>query len=369
MLDESKQSDRPAQFDQLADLVEQQLLPGATDVDRSGAFPAANIASLAELGWFAMVVPAGSGGLGLTSAEGRSALRLLSSGCGATTFAFAQHHGATGAVAATKNDDLRQRWLPRLLTDTLAGTAFAHVRRPGPPVLRAVAEGEGWVLSGVAPWVTSWGHAEVLTVAAKTDDGQLVWALVPATEGPGLLVDKWFDLMVFQATQTVALRFDSLPVKPEQVLSVSDFGRWAVRDRALSARPSPLCLGIGDRAIAELDLVAPDTAAAMKPWWVEQHEAAEAQCQRVDEAIADKAVDDDLVASTAGARTSALLAVQQLTTTLLAASGGAAIEAGHTAQRLSREALFYVIQAQSPDGKAATLERLRPRIGGASRPR
>ncbi len=363
MLAEPKQSDRSALFDQLTHLVEQQLLPGASDVDRSGAFPAANIASLGQLGLFAMVAPESAGGLGLSPAEGRTTLRLLSSGCGATTFAFAQHHGATGAVAATKNDDLRQQWLPRLLTDTLAGTAFAHVRRPGPPVLAAVAEGDGWVLSGIAPWVTSWGHAEVMTVAAKTADGQLVWALLPAVEAPGLLVDKWFDLMVFQATQTVALRFDSLRVEPEQVLSVADFDRWAVRDRALSARPSPLCLGIGDRAIAELDLVAPDTAAAMKPWWIEQHGAAEAQCQRVDQAIADKAVDDDLVAVTARARTSALLAVQQLTTTQLAASGGAAIESGHTAQRLSREALFYVIQAQSPDGKAATLKGLTPRIG------
>jgi len=361
MLDEPQQSDHSALFDQLTNLVEAQLLPGATDVDCTGAFPTANIAALADLGLFAMVVPASLGGLGLAAAEARAALRLLSSGCGATTFAFAQHHGATGAVAATRNAELGAQWLPKLLADTLAGTAFAHVRRPGPPVLRAVADGEAWVLSGTAPWVTSWGHAEVMTVAATTDDGRLVWALLPATEAPGLRVDNTFDLMVFQATHTVALRFDSLPVAPDQVLSVADFGRWAVRDRALSARPSPLCLGIGDRAMAQLRLVAPDTATSMTPWWTEHLGSAEAQCQRVDDAIAAKAVDDELVATTAAARTAALLAVQQLTTTLLAASGGGAIERSHTAQRLSREALFYVIQAQSPDGKAATLEGLTSR--------
>ena len=347
-------------LERLVTLAETQLFPGAAEVDRSTAFPTDNIEALARLGVFAMVVPEAAGGLGFTPAEGRTALRRLSSACGATAFAFAQHHGATGAVAATGNSDLREQWLPKLLTDTLAGTAFAHVRRPGLPVLRAVADGENWVLDGVAPWVTSWGHAEVMTVAAKTDDGQLVWLLLPAAESEGLHVDKWFDLMVFQATQTVALRFDSLRVEEEHVLSVAAFERWAVRDRALSARPSPLCLGIGDRAITELERIAPDTATAMRPWWLEQQEAAEAQCQRVDKAIADKAVDDDLVVATATARTAALLAVQRLTTTLLAASGGAAIEASHPAQRLSREALFYVIQAQSPDGKAATLDGLAP---------
>lgn len=356
----SDQSDSTQRLEHVEALVEGQLLPGATAVDQSGVFPAANIAALAELGLFGLVVPAAAGGLGVTPADGRAALRLLSSGCGATTFAFAQHHGATGAVAATKNTELRDRWLPSLLTNTLAGTAFAHVRRPGEPVLRAVPDRDGWVLSGVAPWVTSWGHAEVMTVAAKTDDGRLVWALLPATEAAGLSVDKAFDLMVFQATQTVALRFDDLRVDAAQVLNVHDFEPWAKRDRALSARPSPLCLGIGDRAMADLHDTAPDTAASVAPWWVAQLEAAETQCRRVDEAIAARAVDDELVATTAIARSAALLAVQQLTTMLLAASGGGAIESGSRAQRLSREALFYVIQAQSPDGKAATLTALTP---------
>lgn len=353
-------SDHSQRIEQVAALVETQFLPEATAVDRSCEFPSANIAALAELGLFGLVIPEAAGGLGVTPAEGRATLRLLSSGCGATTFAFAQHHGATGAVAATKNTELRDRWLPSLLTNTLAGTAFAHVRRPGDPVLRAVADGDGWILTGVAPWVTSWGHAEVMTVAAKTDDGRLVWALLPAKETDGLVVNKAFDLMVFQATQTVALRFDTLRVDAAQVLNVHDFAPWSVRDRALSARPSPLCLGIGDRAMAELHQAAPDVAASIAPWWDEQHEAAEEQCVRVDEAIAAKAVDDELVATTAAARSTALLAVQRLTTMLLAASGGGAIETANRAQRLSREALFYVIQAQSPDGKAATLAALDP---------
>lgn len=355
------QHDGPTVAGQLEHLVEDQLLPGAAEVDRSGVFPSENITALAELGLFGMVVPTGAGGLGSTAAVGRATLQLISSGCGATAFAFAQHHGATAAVASTRNDELRNEWLPQLSVDTLAGTAFAHVRRPGAPVLEAIRDGDGWLLSGVAPWVTSWGHAEVMTVAARTDEGQLVWVLLPAVEGPGLAVEKRFDLMVFQATETVALRFNDLRVGPEQVLSVVDFDRWASRDRALSARPSPLCLGVGDRAIAELRAVSPETAMTLAPWWTEQSQAAEEASRRVDEAIANKAVDERLVLITAATRAATLLAIQQLTTALLAATGGSAIESGRTAQRLSREALFYVIQGQSPDGKRATIDALRPR--------
>lgn len=345
---------------QVHELVEQTLVPGAMAVDQGSRFPSVNIAALAELGLFGMVVREADGGLGLSAAATRQILRSISSGCGATAFAFAQHHGATAAVATTKNAELRARWLPLLVSNTLAGTAFAHVRRPGTPVLRAVEDQDGWSLTGTAPWVTSWGHAEMMSVAASTDDGRLVWAFIPASEAPGLVVDKHFDLMVFQATNTVALRFDGRRVAASDVLSVIDAGPWAQRDRALAARPSPLCLGIGDRALRELRSVSPDLATSLESWWIGQAEAAEAQCRRVDEAIGAGAIDEALVAETAAARATALLSVQQLTTTLLAASGGSGIESDRTAQRLSREALFYVIQAQSPDGKQATIAALAP---------
>ena len=40
---------------------------------------------------------------------------------------------------------------------------------------------------------------------------------------------------------------------------------------------------------------------------------------------------------------------------LLAAVGGRGMDLGHPAQRLAREADFYVVQAQTPDGRTATL--------------
>ena len=58
----------------------------------------------------------------------------------------------------------------------------------------------------------------------------------------------------------------------------------------------------------------------------------------------------------AATRAETLMAVQHLTTALLAAVGGRAMERGHPAQRLSREAQFYVIQAQNEDGRRAMLD-------------
>lgn len=345
-------------------LVDEQLLPNATAVDRSGVLPVANFEAIAELRLFGMTVPAETGGLGLSPSENRAVLRRLSSGCGVTAFAFAQHHGATAAVAGTANESLRQSWLPRLVANTLAGTAFAHVRRSGPPALSAEASVDGWLLSGTAPWFTSWGQADVMSVAAVTSDGHMVWALLPAAEHGGLTVRKHFDLMVLGSTQTVELGFDRLVVAEDAVLGIEDHAAWLRRDRLLAARPSPLCLGIGDRALSELRLLDPGTAASFEPWWGDVAARGEEQCRSAEEFLraksSDEAEREALIAATALVRADVLTATQRLSTALLAVAGGAGVESAHTAQRLCREALFYVIQAQSADGKAATLSRLRP---------
>lgn len=354
-------------FERSLDGVVDQLLATAEATDRAPELPREHFSAIADVGLYGMVVSADSGGLGLAPPTIRAVLRRLGSGCGATAFAFAQHHGTTGAVASTANAQLRDRWLPALTDRTLAGIAYAHVRRPGTPVLRAtaaprVAAGSAdpsqpgaWILDGEAPWVTSWGLAEVLGVAARTDDGRMVWALVPAREATGLRVAKRFELAVLGATATVALRFDGYRVDPDHLLSVVDFEAWAGHDRHLAARPNPLCLGIGDRAMALLDDAAPDRAGELAPAWAALGRRAEEQAALVDQ----RQADEDTVA---GVRAEAVLATQHLTSALLAAIGGRAMEAGHPAQRLHREAGFYVVQAQNAAGQRAMLDRVTDRL-------
>ncbi len=335
------------------DAVVAELIAAAETTDRADRLPAEHFANLARLGLYGMVASAQAGGLGLAPSQIRHVLRRLGSGCGATGFAFAQHHGTTANVASSANAALRDRWLPALTDATLAGIAYAHVRRPGTPVLRAepAADGEAWFLDGEAPWVTSWGLAEVLGVAAVSADGRLFWALVPAAEGAGLTLGKRFELSVFGATATVALRFDRYRVTPEHVIAVSDFAAWADHDRRLAARPNPLCLGIGDRALALLGDADPSYADDLGPRWAALAGRAEEQSAAVDRRQADEA-------EVAAVRAEVVLATQQLTAALLAAVGGRGMERSHPAQRLHREAGFYVVQAQNAAGRKALLDRV-----------
>jgi hypothetical protein len=49
---------------------------------------------------------------------------------------------------------------------------------------------------------------------------------------------------------------------------------------------------------------------------------------------------------------------RRVTDALVAASGGGAISLSHPAQRLSREATFFLIQAQTADLRRATMHRV-----------
>ncbi len=338
-------------FERLAALVDEVYWPSAERFDRFDTVGIDRFEPIADLGLFGSVVPADAGGLHLAPRQVRKALRMLSSGCGTTAFMFAQHHGAAAAVAATSNEALRERWLGRLVDRTLAGTAYAHVRRARQPVIEAAPDGAGrWRLTGEAPWATSWGVASVYTVAAVSPRGDLVWGLFEPGD-VGVSAPAPLDLMVFGRSGTVRLRFDDAIVDESNLLSVLPLERWRERDQHLVARPSPLALGVGDRAFALLAEAAPETAAVHRDRWLEVSEQAAHAAASVDEGTS-------VVEEVAAARADVVLTVQMLTTALLSVLGGRAAELSEPAQRLAREALFYVVQGQADNGRMALLKAL-----------
>ncbi len=332
-------------------MAERCLWPSAIAVDAASTIPRSHLDAFADLSLFAIAAPKAVGGLGLEGGEFRQILRVLGAGCGATAFAFAQHQGVVSALVRSENTSLRNAWLPKLLDRSLGGTAFAHARRAGPAAVRAERTPGGWRLTGEAPWATSWGFAEVFSVAAVVDDRQLVWLLVPGSEAPAMRASAPLDLMVFGSTSTVRLVFDGLVVADEDVIDVVDLDSWRHNDRRGAVRPNPMCLGIGDRALGLLAESAPETAAALADDWALVNARAEEASLLID------ASSDD-IAAFAAVRAETVFAVQRLTTALLAASGGRGAEASHPAQLLARQALFYVVQAQNADGREATLAAL-----------
>jgi alkylation response protein AidB-like acyl-CoA dehydrogenase len=328
------------------------LFPTAQDVDRADRIPARNLAALADAGLFGIAGPIAVGGLDLDAATARRVMATVGSGCGATFFVWVQHHGVVRTLRGSDNQPLVEAHLADLCAGrSLGGTAFAHVRRSGPPAISATRVDGGWRLDGHAPWATSWGLADWFSIAAESDDGDLVWTLVPGDAPDGVTATP-LALPVFGATATVALDFVGCVVPDDRVIAVEPVEAWRIADRRHAAIGQPAVLGVAERAQRLLIEQGDDLAVSAGETLADELEAR----WGVDSDVLDAMVGgEDVIDAASDHRAACLDLARRATTALLAAVGGRGMDLAHPAQRLAREADFYVIQAQTADGRAATL--------------
>lgn len=326
--------------EQTRSLADDVLFPGALDTDASALLPVSNLDALAALGLYGAVMPVQVGGLGLTQAQLLELIEILSSGCLTTAFVWMQHLGASNVVARTD----------RLIDDGTAaavasgglrlGVAFAHLRRPGPPVLSASRFAGGWLLNGTAPWVTGWERIHrVHTAALQLDDPQtIVWTLIDAEEGPTLRAER-LELAAVNASSTVTLHFEDHVVADDRVTVVQTLQEWMARDAAGLRNNGSLSIGVAARCLTILGDAADGFADEL----------------RLRRANLDAATDG---AEMAKARAEASAFALRTSAAVLAQAGGRGIVRDHQSQRLAREALFLLVQGQTSAIKSAQLEAL-----------
>ncbi len=347
-------------------------------MDTSNLVPAAHLAALADAGLYGIAGPTSHGGLDADPQDMRRVFATIAGGCGATFFVWAQHHGVVGTVRRARSgvatsprgglpaDDLDELLRSLCTGATRAGTAFAYLRNPEARGVRAHPVDDGWELDGVAPWVTAWGLADVFLIAATTDDGRIVWTLVEA--GPERPVDgltaSALPLAVFGATGTVSLRLDRVRVAHERVLLVEDLAAWRRSNRIQAAPGQPQCIGVAERCVRHLRSTEDDEVAgaadridqAIAARWDDDEAIIAALPERVAAESETAGASDAFVAAASAHRTRCLELGRSASTVLLAASGGRGMALAHPAQRLVREAAFYVVQAMTEDGRRAALD-------------
>lgn len=339
------------------------LAPAAQRVDGLPLLPRSHLDVLAEAGLMGLYGPTADGGQGAPAPVVRRCQQVVAGACGATFFTWVQHHSPLRLLAGAPDGEARRRWLRPLCTgEARAGVAFAYLRRPGPPAVRARPAGGGaWILEGAAPWVTGWGLVDVIFAVAGGDDGRKLLCLVPV-EAPGLSPEL-LELMVFQSTGTVRLGFDRVAVLTDQVVDVWPGERWQQADRVATAKPIAAPFGIAETCIRGLQgtdrpggSLAREAAAALAD------ELARC-CRRADELVDRPPPEDEpeliswLEALTTVRDWSIGLA-NRAAQAWVVAVGGQAMSRSHPAQRLVREAAFYLIQAQTGELRRAELARL-----------
>jgi alkylation response protein AidB-like acyl-CoA dehydrogenase len=336
----------------------------AADDPARGVDPA-HRALLARHGLLSVKMPVAEGGHGADDRVDAETVELVSGACGATWFVTTQHRFpqalSRGPLAGLAPDAIElgpaaaRHRAGLAAASTGAGIAIAHIRRPGPPAVRAETRGSGWTFSGTADWCTGWGLIDAVMIAAATPDDRFVLALLPAGERPGLRAGAPLTLAVMGGTRTVALEMDGLQVGAEDVLAILDVPAWRAHDAARTANTTPASLGLLRRmlvALAELGTAkdrpeAVDLATALAERAAHLRSEAYAllttvpTAERVPERTAVRAEVTELTVRTANA--------------LIAARSGSALLLTSPEQRWAREAAFHLVQAQTAGVRTAQL--------------
>lgn len=336
----------PQLIDRARAFADDVLFPAALDVDRAGAIPDTHWAQMADLGLYGLAAPADAGGPGLGLFEIIDVIETMAAGCMATTFTWVQHHGVVMGLARTDNAQLRERYLADAVAGRVrGGVAFAGVI-PDPPRMQARRVDGGWLLSGEAPFVSGWGIVDVVQMSAgDVDTADIVAALVPAAEQPGIVGIEPQHLVAAEGTRTVSLRVDDLFAADDVIVSRVPRADFLANQGVAVRLNGTLSMGIARRCVRLLDAAGATAAAS----------ALGAECDVVRARLDAGLV--DLTALNAARADAAQLAVRA-GAALVVAGGGPSLRVDAQAQRLAREALFVLVAASRAEVKRLLLDDL-----------
>ena len=151
-----------------------EIEPHAAEWDREHRFPKELFGKLAELGLMGVCVPEEYGGAGADFLSYMLVLEELSRADAGVGVTVAVHTSAvTLPILSFGTDEQRSRFVPPLargevigafaLTEPEAGSDAGALRTA------ALADGDGWTISGAKQWITNGHHAGTFLLFARTD--------------------------------------------------------------------------------------------------------------------------------------------------------------------------------------------------------
>lgn len=236
------------------------LYPLSEKMDNEEWWPDEVFPQLGELGLLGVTVGSEYGGAGLD---------YLSCGVIAQAFGRWNHAFALSWVVhenlfanniyANASEALKQKYLPDVCAGKKIGALGLTEPGAGSDALGSMRttarlDGDHYVLNGTKIFITNGPIADVLLVYAKTnkDAGSKgITAFLVEKDFPGFKVAQKLVKMGYRGSQTAELVFEDCRVPVENVVGEVDQGHKVVMsgldlERAMI---SPLCLGIGERAL------------------------------------------------------------------------------------------------------------------------
>ena len=152
---------------------DEQIIPVASEYERTDTFPDEIVEGLRELGIFGFTVPEEYGGLGLDLTTYALAVCELSRGWMSVSGIINTHFIVVNMLMRDGTDEQKQRFLPRMATGEIRGAFSMTEPECGSDVQAirssAVRDGDDYIVNGQKMWVTNGLRSGVVAPLVKTD--------------------------------------------------------------------------------------------------------------------------------------------------------------------------------------------------------
>jgi len=268
--------------DQIRRFVESEITPHAEAWETKGEIPKSLYREMGRLGFLGIRYPAAFGGSELDTL----ASVVLAEELGRSTI------GGVGAAVLVHTDmasphlfrygtpDQLRRWMPKIIsgeiltavavTEPGAGSDVAAIRT------RARREGDHFVLDGRKMFITNGATADLLFVAARTDNeakGSRAISMIAVERGtPGFSVGRKLDKHGWRSSDTAELVFDECRVPAANLLGRENAGFYSIMKNFQNERVVLAAQAMGEAAKAieiTRDYVQ-ERAAFGRPLWDKQ---------------------------------------------------------------------------------------------------
>ena len=255
-------------LDTVRDLVRRfavdRLAPRASEIDRSNEFPRDLWPELGKLGLLGVTVAPEDGGSGLGYLAHVVAMEEISRASAAVALSYGAHSNlCVNQIALNANAEQKRRYLPRLLSGEHVGALAMSEPGAGSDVasmqLRAIRDGERYILNGRKMWITNGPDADVLVVYAKTDPDagpRGISAFLIEKGFAGFSSAQKLDKLGMRGSSTSELVFDDCPVPAANLLGEENRGIQVLM-RGLDFERVVLCGGPLGIMAAALDVALP----------------------------------------------------------------------------------------------------------------
>ncbi|HJN43029.1 MAG: acyl-CoA dehydrogenase [Acidobacteria bacterium] len=206
---------------------EAEVAPHVREMDKQATIPRALIDQLFDLGVMAIEIPETFGGAGAHFFLSVIAIEELSRvDPSVAVLVDVQNTLVITALLKWGSSDVKERFLPRLASDTLGAYALSEAGSGSDAfalTTRAVedAAGDGYVLSGRKLWITNASEAGLFIVLANANPEagyRGITAFLIERDRPGLQIGKKEDKLGIRASSTCELLLDECRVPKANIL-------------------------------------------------------------------------------------------------------------------------------------------------------